>query len=366
MHSLRRLTIGVSLPSGRRTLSTSSKVVFSGIQPTGTPHIGNYAGAIREWVKLQHDPDENCRRFFSVVDLHAITNSQYAPQLRQRKRETLAALLATGLDPKKSVLFYQSSVPAHTELMWILSCTASTGYLSRMTQWKSKLGLSPHTSLQDGGVKASLKLGLFSYPVLQAADILVHRATHVPVGDDQRQHLEFARECVTNFNHAYGPHLRPPQTIISSSRRIMSLQQPAKKMSKSDVDPKSCILITDTPEEIRRKVMAALTDSMNFVSFDPDARPGVSNLLGILSIFDSSGRDPAQLAKVLENRSLMDLKQLVTDAAISGLQGIRQRYIGFLSADEGKYIDWVEAEGARRARENAEETMVLVRQATGL
>ncbi|ROT38869.1 tryptophanyl-tRNA synthetase [Sodiomyces alkalinus F11] len=366
MYSLRRTTIRVLSPGGRCTISTAPRVIFSGIQPTGTPHLGNFAGAIRQWLNLQHDPDEKCRRFFSVVDLHAITSPQHGQQLRQRKRETLAALLATGLDPSKSALFYQSSVPAHTELMWILSCIASTGYLSRMTQWKSKLGLSPDTTLQDGGVKASLKLGLFSYPVLQAADILVHRATHVPVGDDQRQHLEFARECVTNFNHAYGPHLRSPQTITSSSRRIMSLQQPTKKMSKSDVDSKSHILITDTPEEIRRKVMAALTDSVNSVSYDPEARPGVSNLLDILSIFDSSGRDPAQLAEDLLNRSLMDLKQLVADAVITGLQGIRERFIDFLSADEGRYIDWVEAEGARKARENAEETMAIVRQAIGL
>ncbi|KAK2728680.1 tryptophanyl-tRNA synthetase [Colletotrichum kahawae] len=351
----------------RRASSTSKqKVVFSGIQPTGTPHLGNYAGAIRQWVQLQSEPAAQCKLIYSVVDLHAITEPQQAKQLRQWKRETLAVLLAAGIDPARSTLFYQSSVAAHTELMWILSCTASMGYLSRMTQWKSKLSLSSDATILDEGAKASLKLGLFSYPVLQAADILVHRATHVPVGDDQRQHLEFARQCATNFNHAFGSHLVPPETITSPTRRVMSLQQPAEKMSKSAKDSKSRIMITDRPEEIHKKVMSALTDSSNTVSYDPRERPGVSNLLEILSVFDGKGRSPSLLAQDYSQASLKDLKQAVSEAVIRGLSGFRERYFHLISADEGRYLDSVEAQGAERARQSAEETMVIVREATGL
>ncbi|PNH42873.1 hypothetical protein VD0004_g4493 [Verticillium dahliae] len=278
----------------------------------------------------------------------------------------MAALIAAGLDPQRSVLFNQSSVAAHSELMWILSCTASMGSLSRMTQWKSKLSLTADTSLQDDGVKAALKLGLFSYPVLQAADVLVHRATHVPVGDDQRQHLEFARECANVFNNAYGQHLVVPQTLTSRARRVMSLQQPHKKMSKSSNDARSRILITDSPDEINQKLISALTDCDNSVSYDPVNRPGVSNLLEILSIFDESGREPAQLAESLSGHNLKQLKERVSESVVMGLNGIRERYIDLLSADEGKYLDFVEAEGARKARENAAETMAIVREATGL
>ncbi|KAK1640288.1 tryptophanyl-tRNA synthetase [Colletotrichum phormii] len=363
----RRAVHRLKVPAGRRDASTGNhQVIFSGIQPTGTPHLGNYAGAIRQWVQLQGKPAESCKLVYSVVDLHAITVPQKAGQLRQWKRETLAALLAAGINPERSTLFYQSSVPAHSELMWILSCTASMGYLSRMTQWKSKLSLSTDATILDEGAKASLKLGLFSYPVLQAADILVHRATHVPVGDDQRQHLEFARECVTNFNHNFGPLLVSPETITSPTRRVMSLQQPTQKMSKSAKDPRSRILITDTPEEIHAKVMSAFTDSSNNVSYDPTNRPGVSNLLEILSIFDAQARNPTQLAESLSHASLRDLKQAVSKAVIEGLGGIRERYMELLSVDEGRYLDAVEAKGASKARLNANETMVLVREATGL
>ncbi|KAH9239216.1 hypothetical protein K456DRAFT_1828183 [Colletotrichum gloeosporioides 23] len=361
----RQLVVGVR--EFRRASSTSKqKVVFSGIQPTGTPHLGNYAGAIRQWVHLQSEPADQCKLIYSVVDLHAMTGTQQAKQLRQWKRETLAALIAAGIDPERSTLFYQSSVAAHTELMWILSCTASMGYLSRMTQWKSKLSLSSDATILDESAKTSLKLGLFSYPVLQAADILVHRATHVPVGDDQRQHLEFARECANNFNHTFGSHLVPPETITPPTRRVMSLQHPAEKMSKSAKDSRSRIVITDRPEEIHKKVMSALTDSSNVVSYDPNERPGVSNLLEILSVFDGKGRTPSHLAQEYSQASLKDLKQAVSEAVICGLSGFRERYLDLISTDEGRYLDSVEARGAERARQSAEETMVVVREATGL
>ncbi|KAL5604656.1 uncharacterized protein BROUX77_004842 [Berkeleyomyces rouxiae] len=363
---LRRITTSRTIRHSSTATTPAKKVIFSGIQPTGTPHIGNYLGAIRQWVQLQKEPRAATDLLYSVVDLHAITLPIAADRLRRSKRETMAALLATGIDPERCLLFYQSSVPAHSELMWILSCTASVGYLSRMTQWKSKLSLSSTANVEDEKSRSSLKLGLFSYPVLQAADILVYRATHVPVGDDQRQHLEFARECVTNFNSAHKKKiLVPPQSIIPPERRIMSLQSPTQKMSKSHPDPKSRILITDTPEAIHRKIMSSLTDSEAGITYDPQARPGVSNLLDILSAFDPSERTPSELAESLAGQTLKDLKTKVSEAVISALDGIGPRYARIMSEDNGKYVDFVEQKSAEKARERAAQTMALVREAVG-
>ncbi|KAG4034033.1 hypothetical protein MFRU_003g00110 [Monilinia fructicola] len=358
----------------RRHASTASpstpapQIIFSGIQPTGIPHLGNYLGALQNWVRLQDTAGPRTKLFYSIVDLHAITVPQGKEELRRWKRESLATLLAVGLDPERSTVFYQSSVAAHSELMWILSCTASMGYLSRMTQWKSKLSLEDDASPLDGGNKSKLKLGLFSYPVLQAADILVHRATHVPVGEDQTQHLEFARECVTNFNHAYGPHLVAPQTILSPTKRIMSLQTPTQKMSKSQPSPLSRILLTDAPETVTRKISSALTDSQNNVSYAPSERPGVTNLLTLWSSFDTQlpKRSAEQLGEECRARNvtLKDLKRETADAVNAGLEGIRKGYERVLG-DAG-YVEEVARKGGIRARENAEETMVKVREAIGL
>ncbi|KAL7940899.1 hypothetical protein V8C42DRAFT_336166 [Trichoderma barbatum] len=344
--------------------SLRPRVVFSGIQPTGVPHLGNYLGALRQWVNLQRDEQPSTKLIYSIVDLHAITVPQPPETLRQRKREVLAALVAIGLDPERCTLFYQSSVPAHSELMWILACTASVGYLSRMTQWKSKLSLASSSTLENRSVGSRLKLGLFSYPVLQAADILVHRATHVPVGHDQQQHLEFARECVTNFNHAYGSHLVHPETIVSPAQRIMSLTEPTSKMSKSHEAQRSRILITDTPKDIRSKIASALTDSTPGISYDPATRPGISNLLEIFSVFDTERRSPAQLAQDYADASPRIFKEAVADALVTGLHGIRDRYLE-LSANDS-YLDMIEQHGARKAQESAKETMDIVRAAVGL
>ncbi|KAM0340338.1 hypothetical protein ACHAPU_010551 [Fusarium lateritium] len=342
----------------------NSRIVFSGIQPTGVPHLGNYVGALRQWVQLQHrEPDT--KLIYSIVDLHAITMPQPPEQLRRRKREALAALLAIGIDPERVTLFYQSSVPAHSELMWILSCTASVGYLSRMTQWKSKLNLGEKSSIDDRQAGSRLKLGLFSYPVLQAADILVHRATHVPVGHDQQQHLEFARECVTNFNAAYGNHLVSPQTLIPPVHRVMSLNDPTSKMSKSHKSEKSRLLVTDSTEDIRAKIGSAKTDSIPGITYDQTERPGISNLLDILSIFDPEGRKGSELADLYNDISPKQLKDMVTDAVVGGLDGIRDRYIGLLNKGD-EYLDSVEVIGARKARKSADDTMQLVRDAVGL
>ncbi|CAG7563727.1 unnamed protein product [Fusarium equiseti] len=342
----------------------SPRVIFSGIQPTGVPHLGNYVGALRQWVQLQRtEPD--AKLIYSIVDLHAITMPQPPEQLRRRKREALAALLAIGIDPERATLFYQSSVPAHSELMWILSCTASVGYLSRMTQWKSKLNLGDKSTIDDKQASSRLKLGLFSYPVLQAADILVHRATHVPVGHDQQQHLEFARECVTNFNAAYGNYLVSPQTLIPPVHRVMSLNDPTSKMSKSHKSEKSRILITDSPEDIKAKIGSAKTDSIPGITYDQGERPGISNLLDILSIFDAQSRKGVELAEQYKDISPKQLKEMVTDAVVGGLDGIRNRYLELLNKGD-EYLDSVERIGAQKAQKSADDTMQIVRDAMGL
>ncbi|KAI0911927.1 tryptophanyl-tRNA synthetase [Ustulina deusta] len=342
-------------------------VIFSGIQPTGTPHLGNYLGAMRPWKRLQDIAGDGDKLFFSIVDLHAITMPQDPEGLRTRRREMLAALLAIGLDPNKSTLFYQSSVMQHAELMWILSCTASMGYLGRMTQYKSKLQAGNKAGDVNAAIASRLKLGLFSYPVLQAADILVHRATHVPVGEDQRQHLEFTRECVTNFNHTCNKKiLVPPETITGASPRVMSLRDPFQKMSKSSPVERSRILITSAPREIRLRIQNAVTDILNTVTYEPEDRPGVANLLEIIAQCSPEPTTPADVADGLMGANLGDLKERCIEVVTAELSGIRERRAELLQRQGGKYLDDIEAAGAEVARRNAEETMRLVRNAVGL
>ncbi|CZT05097.1 related to mitochondrial tryptophanyl-tRNA synthetase [Rhynchosporium graminicola] len=352
-----------STSSSPPPLSSPPQTIFSGIQPTGIPHLGNYLGALKTWVTLQNAAPTSTKLFFSVVDLHAITLFQQPDDLRRWRRESLAALLAVGVDERRSTVFWQGGVGSFS----LLLVYSSMGYLSRMTQWKSKLSLADNTSPLDESSKSKLKLGLFSYPVLQAADILVHRATHVPVGEDQSQHLEFARECVTNFNHTYNcSHLVTPQTILSPTKRIMSLTSPLQKMSKSHPSPLSRILITDSPSTITTKLSSALTDSQNLVTWDPVSRPGVSNLLALLSSFDKHGRSAQELGGMLEKEGmgLGAFKKLVAGEVREGLRDVRERFERVLG-EEG-YVEEVARRGAVRARESAEETMVLVREAVGL
>ncbi|KGO59225.1 Ribosomal protein S10 [Penicillium expansum] len=346
-----------------KTTPAQEPIIFSGIQPTGVPHLGNYLGALHQWVKLQHDAAEGTKLLFSIVDLHALTVPQDPAQLKRWKKEAFATLLAVGLDPKRSTIFYQSDVPAHTELMWILSTVASMGYLSRMTQWKSKLQLPDDATLDDSTARAQLRLGLFSYPVLQAADILVHRATHVPVGEDQRQHLEFSRYTANSFNHVYGPIFPIPEALISPAKRVMSLKEPTSKMSKSHADEKSRIILTDSPAEIRKKVKVALTDSESSITYDPTRRPGVSNLIEILSHLE--GVSCEDIAADFHNASLRSLKEHVADRIAYHLQEIRDRYITIME-DKTGYLESVAEEGAAAARANSRVTMQQIRDAIGL
>ncbi|KAI7236751.1 tryptophanyl-tRNA synthetase [Hortaea werneckii] len=353
--------VNVQLRALSATPEASPKTIFSGIQPTGVPHLGNFLGALRQWTKLQDEASPDTTLIYSLVDLHAITVRQDPTQLRQWKNESMAMLLAIGLDPKRSIIFHQSDVPAHAELMWILSCQASMGYLGRMTQWKDKSASS------GSGGSDNLKLGLFSYPVLQAADILVHRATHVPVGHDQAQHLEFARQIANGFNEAVGKSvLLAPQTLISPAKRVMSLTDPVKKMSKSDPNPKSRILLTDSNEVIRSKIKSAMTDSFDGISYEPERRPGVSNLL---DIYYHSGEaievdDQVALAHHLEGHSLKALKEEVAMAVINVVGPIRERYES-LVRDRATMRSAAE-EGAEKAGRSAGKALSKVKKAVGL
>ncbi|KAL8914108.1 MAG: hypothetical protein Q9171_001224 [Xanthocarpia ochracea] len=352
----------------QRHASTSSEprqVIFSGIQPTGIPHLGNYFGALEQWVKIQNSATSTTDLLFSIVDLHAMTLPYDRARFRLWKRETLAALLAVGLDPERSTIFFQSAVPAHTELMWILSCTASVGYLSRMTQWKTKLAMSDNIALSDPDAKAKLKLGLFSYPVLQSADILLYRATHVPVGHDQAQHLEFARENAKNFNTAHGHFFVEPQTVISPAKRVMSLMDPRVKMSKSNIDPRSRILLNDSPDTVRWKIKAALTDSIDGLSYNPEERPGVSNLLLLMSYMDASHRSVEQIAAEGQALSMRAFKEEVAETLIKGMTDLRERYIYFMDPAQSQYLRDVAAAGNEKARLRAEKTMRRVREIVG-
>ncbi|KAI1005210.1 hypothetical protein K3495_g3006 [Podosphaera aphanis] len=319
---------------------------------------------MKHWVYLQNSEPSETRLIFSVADLHALTLSQDPQVLRKARLETLASMLAIGLDEKRCAIFLQSEFGVVTELMWILSCTASIGYLSRMTQWKSKCGMMGSTTLEKLGSDAKVKLGLFSYPVLQAADILIHKATHVPVGADQAQHLEFSRECVTNFNSSFAPILVKPETILSPTRRIKSLADPKFKMSKSQGNLNSRILITDTLDEIRKKIARAVTDSENRVSWCPDTRPGVANLLSILSAFDTSERTPEQLANALNDLKLGELKDLLVETLEKNLRPIRDRYTEIV-ADQ-TYLKKVAENGLEKVNATGKTNMKLIKEAVGL
>ena len=254
------------------------KRILSGIQPTGTPTLGNYIGAVRNWALLQSDYD--C--LYMVADLHSLTVRQVPADLRRRTRELAALLLAVGIDPKEHVLFVQSHVPAHTELAWVLACNTQFGELSRMTQFKDKSAKHPD----------NVNGGLFTYPVLMAADILIYNADLVPVGQDQTQHLEIARDIAGRFNGIYGDTFTLPEGYVpAAGAKIMSLAEPTKKMSKSDTNINSFILMTDDKDAIVRKFKRAVTDSDGVVRFDRETKPGVSNLMCIYSTFTGKSND---------------------------------------------------------------------------
>jgi tryptophanyl-tRNA synthetase len=322
--------------------------VFSGIQPTGDMHLGNYLGAVRQWVADQDSHDA----IYCVVDLHAITLPHDPADLAGRTRRTAMLLLAAGLDPHRCTLFVQSHVPVHTELTWVLNCVATMGELRRMTQFKEK-----------GKGQESVSVGLFDYPVLMAADILAYDTDRVPVGDDQRQHLELARDVALRFNHRFGSTLVVPEPAIPPvGARIMDLQNPGAKMSKSADSPQGTIALLDDPKAIAKRLRSAVTDSETEVRFDPAAKPGVSNLLQILAA--TTGRPIPELEAEFGSAGYGGLKVAAADAVVEFLAPLQARYAE-LEADPAA-VDAILGEGAAKAEAIADGVMRRVRDAVGL
>lgn len=324
------------------------KRVFSGIQPTGDIHIGNYLAAIKHWVAMQDSFD--C--IFCIVDMHAITVSQDPKVLKAKIREVLGLLFAAGIDPKRSIVFIQSHISAHTELAWILNCFIPMGWMQRMTQFKEK------TQKQ----KEQVSVGLFDYPALMAADILLYHTDVVPVGEDQKQHVELARDTAQRFNSIYGETFRLPEPLIPDvGARIMGLDDPTRKMSKSEDNPGHAINLLDPPEAIRAKIMRATTDSLRDIRFDEN-RPGINNLLVIYQLF--TGRSKAEIESEFAGKGYSDFKKSLAEVVIEGLRPLQERYRE-LTAEPG-HIDSLLAAGASRARPTAEKTLAEVKNKIGL
>ena len=325
------------------------KRILSGIQPTGTFTLGNYIGAVRNWAKLQDEFD--C--LYMVADLHALTVRQVPAELRRHTREAAAMLLAAGIDPKQSLLFVQSHVPAHTQLNWIFCCNSQFGELSRMTQFKDKSAKHPD----------NVNGGLFTYPALMAADILIYNADLVPVGQDQTQHLELARNIAQRFNNAYSPTFTLPEGYVTKEgAKIMSLAEPTRKMSKSDTNQNSFVLMTDDKDAILRKFKRAVTDSEGVVRYAPAEKPGVSNLMCIYNVF--TGKEMAEIEREFEGKGYGDFKQAVGETVADALAPIQGEYKRILA--DTAYVDGILTEGAAGASRLADRMIQKVYKKVGL
>ncbi len=324
--------------------------LLSGMQPSASSlHLGNYLGALTQWVAMQDTHNAH----YVIVDLHAITVSQDPKLLAENTRKTAAQYIAAGLDVEKSTLFVQSHVPAHSELAWILNCIASFGEASRMTQFKDK-------SQKGGSDNASV--GLFTYPILQAADILLYQPKAVPVGEDQRQHLELTRNLAERFNNRYGKVFEMPEAVIlKETAKIYDLQNPTAKMSKSATEPKGTVNLLDEDSVILKKIKSAVTDTDGEIRFDPANKPGVSNLLGIFSAV--SERTVADIVNEYQGKGYGDLKQAVADAVISKISPIREKTNELMS--DPNHLDQLLYRGAEKARETANQTLENVQNALG-
>ncbi len=313
--------------------------VFSGIQPTGAKHIGNYIGAMRQYVATQDDGEA----FFCIVDLHSIT-TEYDPQdLHDRSLDLAALLFAVGLDPDRCTLFLQSHVTAHPEAAWLLSAVTGFGQLGRMTQFKEK-----------GESKEFVSAGLFTYPVLMAGDILLYQTDIVPIGDDQRQHLELARDVAQRFNARYGETFKVPRAVYPKvGARIMDLQEPSNKMSTTGGSVQGTVLVLDEPDVIRKKFKTAVTDSGREIRYAPDEKPGVSNLIEILSV--ASGLPISEVERSYDGKGYGDLKGDVGEAVVALVQPIQAKY-NELRADEGELRRLLQV-GAEKARETSATTL---------
>ena len=330
----------------------SDNIIFSGVQPTGEIHIGNYLGAISQFVSNQ----EKYKSIFSIVDLHAITVWQDPSELSKSIKKVLAIFLASGIDPDKNIIFNQSRVAEHTQLSWVLSCTARMGWLNRMTQFKDKAGKN----------KENASIGLYSYPVLMAADILLYSATHVPVGDDQKQHLELARDIAHKFNTDYKKEIfaLPVPLMNQSSARIMSLRDGTKKMSKSDISEYSRILMTDSNDQITTKIKKAKTDSMNMpMNLDEaEKRPEINNLLNIYCSCTNKKKD--EIISNFSGKEISFFKKSLTEVLVTAVEPISTKTKELLN-DE-KYLDEILITGAENARNIAQEKIQEIYKIVGM
>ena len=324
-------------------------VIFSGIQPSGNLTLGNYLGALRNFTKVQ---DEN-ECYYCVVNQHAITVPQDPKMLHERTRQLAAIYLAAGLDPEKAVLFVQSEVPEHVQLGWIMTTMSYVGELERMTQYKDK------ASKRGDSVPA----GLLTYPPLMAADILLYQTNLVPVGDDQKQHMEITRDLAQRFNRVYGEDVFTiPEILLGQDgTRVMSLQEPTKKMSKSDDNQTATVYLLDTPKDIEKKIKRAQTDSDNAVRYDREAKPGISNLMDIFAALTDKSHE--EIEKAYAGQGYGTFKKDVAEATISVLEPIQKRYAELIDTPE---LDVILTKGAEKAREKASKTYEAVMKAMGL
>lgn len=325
------------------------KRTFSGVQPTGNIHLGNYLGAIRNWVQTQDQYDN----IYCIVDLHAITLPIAAKELHANTRKLAALYLACGLDTRYCKLFVQSHVRAHAEATWIMNCFTPMGWLNRMTQFKTKAGENPDT----------VSTGLYTYPVLMACDILLYHAHYVPVGDDQRQHVEITRDLAQRFNSLYKQRVftLPEPLIRSEGARIMSLEDPTKKMSKSDPNPQARINLLDDPKAIKQKIARATTDSERLVAFDPE-RPGITNLLNIYQVLTDKSQQ--EIEAEFAGKGYGDFKAALTEVIVETLRPIQQRYNELIS--DMPTLEGILKQGADDIRPMAESTLQRMKDVVGL
>lgn len=325
------------------------KTILSGIQATGRLTLGNYLGALDNWIQMQEEYD--C--YYMIANLHTLTVRTSAEELKENTLKVLALYIAAGLDPDKNTIFIQSQVKEHSELAWILNCYTYMGELSRMTQFKDK----------SKRHEDNINVGLFTYPVLMAADILLYQAHLVPVGGDQKQHVEIARDIAERFNKIYTNTFIVPEAYIrKSSSRIMGLQDPLSKMSKSSENPNDVIFLDDSPEEILKKFKKAVTDSENIVNFDPDNKPGVSNLISIYSAI--TGKNEKEIEEEFKGKGYGEFKISVAEAVIEKLNPIQKRYNEILN--DSKYLEKIYEKGAEKARKIALETLNEVKEKVGV
>lgn len=326
-----------------------NKIVYSAVQPTGCITLGNYIGAINNWLKLQ----DEYKSIFAIADLHALTVRQAPAEYRQRAVSFFAQYLACGIDPEKSIIYFQSHVPQHAELTWILNCFTYIGEASRMTQFKDKS--AKHAD--------NINMGLLDYPVLMAADILLYQTDYVPVGIDQKQHLELSRDLAVRFNNLYSPTFTVPEGYIpKQGAKVFSLQDPTKKMSKSDPDVNATVSLIDSPDAIMRKFKRAVTDCDGFIAYDEKNKPGVSNLLTILEAV--TGKSVENWVNELEGKGYAELKRITGEAVVEKLRPIQERYNQIIG--DKAYIMEVAQKGALEAQKIARRTLSKVYKKVGL